>query len=53
MTAFQAVVYREARIRATNLLFIFWDVCYPLGYLLVFGVGVTGELGFTAEGIDL
>lgn len=53
MSAFQAVVYREARIRATNLLFIFWDVCYPLGYLLVFGVGVTGAMGFTAPGLQI
>ena len=53
MSAFGAVVYREARIRATNLLFIFWDVCYPLGYLLVFGVGVSGALGFTAPGMHM
>jgi len=53
MSAFGAVVYREARIRATNLLFIFWDVCYPLGYLLVFGVGVSGALGFTAPGLQM
>ena len=33
-------MYREAKIRVTNLLFIFWDVLYPLGYLLVFGVGI-------------
>ena len=53
MMALQAVLYREARIRATNLLFIFWDVCYPLGYLLVFGVGMTGALGFTAPGLEM
>jgi ABC-type multidrug transport system permease subunit len=53
MSAFGAVVYREARIRATNLLFIFWDVCYPLGYLLVFGVGVSSALGFTAPGLRM
>jgi ABC-type multidrug transport system permease subunit len=53
MSAFGAVVYREARIRATNLLFIFWDVCYPLGYLLVFGVGVSGALGFTAPSLQM
>jgi ABC-2 type transport system permease protein len=52
MSAFGAVVYREARIRATNLLFVFWDVCYPLGYMLVFGVGVSGSLGFTT-GLDM
>ena len=39
------MLYREARIRATNLTFIFWDVLYPLGYLLVFGVGMIAPLG--------
>jgi ABC-2 type transport system permease protein len=48
MKALLAVMYREARIRATNLTFIFWDLFYPLGYLLVFGVGIDHTLGFTA-----
>ena len=30
MTALGAVLYREGKIRATNLTFIFWDVLYPL-----------------------
>ena len=47
MSALVAVMTREAKIRATNLLFIFWDLLYPLGYLLVFGVGVNASLGFT------
>lgn len=47
MNALAAVMTREAKIRATNLLFIFWDLLYPLGYLLVFGVGVNASLGFT------
>jgi len=42
-----AVMYREGKIRATNLTFIFWDLVYPLGYLLVFGVGINRALGFT------
>jgi ABC-2 type transport system permease protein len=42
-----AVMYREGKIRATNALFIFWDIVYPLGYLLVFGVGMNRALGFT------
>jgi ABC-2 type transport system permease protein len=46
MTGLTAVLYREGRIRATNLTFIFWDVLYPLGYLLVFGVGMTRAIGF-------
>lgn len=48
MTALTAILAREARIRATNLTFIFWDLFYPLGYLLVFGVGVNASLGFTS-----
>lgn len=48
MTALAAIMAREARIRATNLTFIFWDLFYPLGYLLVFGVGVDASLGFTS-----
>ncbi len=47
MSALAAVMAREAKIRATNLLFIFWDLLYPLGYLLVFGVGINASLGFT------
>jgi ABC-2 type transport system permease protein len=46
MSGLGAIVYREAKIRATNLSFIFWDVVYPLGYLLVFGVGINDALGF-------
>jgi ABC-2 type transport system permease protein len=48
MSALGAVLYREGKIRTTNLTFIFWDVLYPLGYLLVFGVGISETLGFTA-----
>lgn len=52
--ALGAVVVREAKIRATNALFIFWDVLYPLGYLLVFGLGINATLGFsnTLPGVD-
>jgi ABC-2 type transport system permease protein len=50
MSALAAVLTREAKIRATNLLFIFWDLVYPLGYLLVFGVGINASLGFTTGG---
>jgi len=52
--ALEAVLVREAKIRATNLLFIFWDLLYPLGYLLVFGIGINASLGFTSglTGID-
>jgi ABC-2 type transport system permease protein len=48
-----AIVYREAKIRATNLTFIFWDLFYPLCYMLVFGVGVDAALGPPlAAGVD-
>jgi ABC-2 type transport system permease protein len=40
-------MYREGKIRATNALFIFWDIVYPLGYLLVFGVGMNDAFGFS------
>jgi ABC-2 type transport system permease protein len=45
MTGLAAMLYREARLRATNATFIFWDVVYPLAYLLVFGVGMSAALG--------
>jgi len=53
-SALRAVVYREARIRVTNAAFIFWDVFYPLAYMLVFGVGMDAALGAptTAPGVD-
>jgi len=43
-----AVMLREGKIRATNSAFIFWDLVYPLGYLLVFGIGVNASMGFTS-----
>jgi ABC-2 type transport system permease protein len=54
MNALAAIMAREGKIRATNLLFIFWDLLYPLGYLLVFGVGINASLGFTTgeTGVD-
>jgi len=36
LSAISAVVYREAKIRATNFTFIFWDLFFPLLYMLVF-----------------
>lgn len=54
MNPLAAVFYREAKIRATNLTFIFWDLFYPLCYMLVFGVGINAALGSpsTAAGVD-
>jgi ABC-2 type transport system permease protein len=53
VTALAAIFAREGRIRVTNLTFIFWDLFYPLGYLLVFGVGINASLGFTAGALDV
>ena len=47
MNALTAVMFREGKIRSTNVTFIFWDLVYPLDYLLVFGVGMT------AMGLDV
>ena len=41
MSGIAAVFYREAKIRFTNFLWMFWDLLYPLGYLMVFGVGMS------------
>jgi ABC-2 type transport system permease protein len=46
-SALRAVMVREGKIRATNTIFIFWDLVYPLGYLLVFSIGVGRSMGFT------
>jgi ABC-2 type transport system permease protein len=53
-SALGAVIVREGKIRATNALFIFWDLLYPLGYLLIFGLGVSSTMGFTSgvPGLD-
>jgi ABC-type multidrug transport system permease subunit len=48
------VLYRDARIRATNLTFVVWDLFYPIFNLLVFGVGINAALGlkFETGGLD-
>lgn len=51
MAALMAVLHREGRIRATNVTFIFWDVLYPIAYLLVFGVGMNHALGLQVPGL--
>jgi len=54
VNALVAVLHREGRIRATNWAFIFWDIFYPIAYLLVFGVGMNHALGFQVPntGVD-
>jgi ABC-2 type transport system permease protein len=53
MSALAAVLHREARIRATNVTFIFWDILYPIAYMLVFGVGVNHALGFQVADLSV
>ena len=45
MNAIWAMLYREGKIRTTNITFIFWDLFYPLCYMLVFGVGINSAIG--------
>jgi ABC-2 type transport system permease protein len=43
MHAILAVLYREYKIRTSNhLVMIFYDLCLPMAYLVVFGVGLAG-----------
>jgi hypothetical protein len=53
MTAIAAVLYREGKIRFTNWMWMFWDLFYPLGYLLVFGVGINYALGSPLRSGDI
>ncbi len=54
MSAISAMLYRESKLRVTNLTYIFWDLFYPLGYLLVFGVMMNYMVGtqFPLAGVD-
>src|SRR5579864_6150674 len=53
MNPLAAIFYRESKIRATNSAFVFWDLFYPLLYLLVFGVGVNAALGTPSLGAGI
>jgi len=37
-----AILYREYRIRITNLIFLSWDLLIPVGYLVIFRAGFAG-----------
>ena len=37
-----AVASREVRFRFSNFGWLFWDLCYPMGYLLALGAGLSG-----------
>ena len=53
MNGLVAVLSREVRIRATNVTFLFWDIFFPIAYMLVFGVGVDRAIGFETPGLDV
>jgi ABC-2 type transport system permease protein len=40
-----SVLYRDSRIRFTNLAWLFWDLFVPIAYLLIFGLGFQKALG--------
>lgn len=54
MSALSAVLYRESKIRATNVTFIFFDLFYPLCYMMIFGVAINAALGapVSAPGVN-
>jgi len=53
MQALVAILYREYRIQITNMVWIFFDLFLPLGYLLIFGVGfnqlIRGQVVWAGE----
>ena len=53
MSAIVAVLFREYKIRLTNLAWVFYDLLLPLGYLLIFGVGFTHALGAQVPGLEV
>jgi ABC-2 type transport system permease protein len=42
MPAILAILYREYRIRVTNMIFLSWDLLIPVGYLVIFRAGFAG-----------
>jgi ABC-2 type transport system permease protein len=45
-----AVASREVRFRFSNFGWLFWDLCYPMGYLLALGTGLSGLLAADIPG---
>lgn len=45
MRGILSVLYRDSRIRFTNLAWLFWDLFVPIAYLLLFGLGFQRALG--------
>jgi ABC-2 type transport system permease protein len=55
MNAVLAIMYREYRIRITNLTWLFFDLIVPFAYLLIFGIGLDLALstGIETQGVTL
>lgn len=45
MRGILSVLYRDSRVRFTNLAWLFWDLFVPIAYLLIFGFGFQRALG--------
>ena len=45
-----AVASREVRFRFSNFGWLFWDLCYPMGYLLALGTGLSGLIAADIPG---
>lgn len=45
MSAIGAMLYREAKIRGTNVTYILWDLAHPLANLIFFGAGMSELVG--------
>ncbi|HEV2385775.1 MAG TPA: ABC transporter permease [Candidatus Acidoferrales bacterium] len=45
MSALGAMLYRESKIRGTNLTYMVWDLMHPLANLLFFGAGMDRLVG--------
>lgn len=53
MAAIAAIFYREGKIRFTNLVWVFFDLFYPLSYFLLFGIMMDYALDFPLTSLDV
>lgn len=55
MKSILAVMFREYKIRTTNLMWLFFDVLVPFAYLLIFGMGFNTALptGISTHGASV
>lgn len=49
MSAVGAMLYREAKIRGTNVTYLVWDLMHPLANLIFFGVGMNKLVGMPLQ----